>query len=33
MYLLGVLVFNYFVYIPVIVVELLGHAGTLCLTL
>ena len=29
MYLLGVLVFNYFVYIPVIVVELLGHAGTL----
>ena len=33
MYLLGVLVFNYFVYIPVIVVELLGHVGTLCLTL
>ena len=33
MYLLGVLVFNYFVYIPVMVVELLGHVGTLCLTL
>ena len=33
MYILGILIFNYFVYIPVTVVELLGHVGSLCITL